>query len=145
MVPPSRIGFVGMLYVMAFCGLMLGIHDLYESSKFWMHGARGYMESSDPDLAAAVKNGLYTPRADVTYVTPTGRVELAQMQLSADQARALSDGKHISVYFLTNNPEHAYFGGDHPEQPWAFLVLGVAAAFTARYALKLFMREGRGA
>jgi len=78
------IKFVVVLYGVAVCGLLVGSGDLYEKSKFWLHGARGYMQSSDPDLAQSVKYGLQSPMVDVSYVTPAGRVELVKKTLTAD-------------------------------------------------------------
>jgi hypothetical protein len=138
------LGFVVLLYAMGAICLLIGAGDLYEASRFWLHGARGYVECTDPDLANAIKNDLVSPRVDVSYVTPTGRVEVAQMGLSADEARRLATGQRIPVLFLTSKPEYAYFAPRKPESPWGYLIVGLGLSLAASYGLRLYRRERDG-
>ena len=138
----NKIAYVAMLFVGAGACLLIAAIPIYEIYGFWSDGAEGEMVSSDPTIKKAAKYNIKGPLyANVTYVTASGPIEVANKHIRGGDIKRLSAGGRVPIKFLKSNPHRVLYDGREISVPWAWLVVGAVLLVVALYALQLLKRE----
>lgn len=140
------ISFVASLYVGALCCLVGAGIELYSKYQFWSDGESAVVETSDPVVQRYVKyhqTGLTS--LDVTFVTPSGRIDVPDKIFSQDDVQRLATGQPIHIRFLKNNPRRTLPEDSPIPVPWGLLIGGILLSGVAAFAHSLLRKEARPA
>ncbi|AVP96901.1 hypothetical protein C7S18_06665 [Ahniella affigens] len=130
---------------MAGSSLLLGGMAAYENLEFWWDGRAAVMVGNDPDLERAAKVQQFDAmRADVSYQTDTGTIQVADKYLPSELVRRLSQGGSIPIRYLESDPDTIEYAGNRLPNPWIWLIVGVVALVFAVIAWRKLRQEFRG-
>ena len=131
-----------MLFCMGASALLGAGIAIYENIEFALHARTANMELADP-----TKKVILTPGGPdihivaVRYSSPKGLLIVPNKRLGLDLATRLTKGEKIPVFYFENNPQKILMSKDELPSPWLWLVIGLAAMATFRYAVVLRRRE----
>jgi hypothetical protein len=134
--------FIAMLFCMGASALLGGAIALYENVQFAIYGRPATMELADPSKKVILTTGGPDFHLlDVRYSSPKGQLVVRGKRLGGAMVARLAAGEKVPVIYFENNPQKYLLSRDELPSPWLWLVVGVAAMWTFRYAVVLRRRE----
>ena len=136
-------GRVVLLFLAGLVVFLGSLVPLADRIKWWHDGRDAVMTLEDPAFPprGLVPGGYDVHFVNVKYEGADGVVHVPQKGLSLAQAQQLADGGRLPVRYLKSHPDTALVNGQEIENPYVYMIVGLALMATGAYGYRLYRRE----
>ena len=136
-------GKVVLLFLVGLVVFLGSFVPLAHRIRWWHDGRDAVMTLEDPAFPprGLVPGGYDIHFVNVKYEGADGVVHVPQKGLTLAQAQQLAAGGRIPVRYLRSNPDTTLINGEELENPYGYMILGLALMATGAFGYRLYRRE----